>query len=217
MPSVKWLVPAGRVLALAAHPDDETLGCGGALILHRRRGDPVRVIIVSDGNAGDPDNLNTSPNLATLRRREARAAAKILGVRELEFWNYPDGALSGARGLTDRLIKLFKKTKPRLLYRPAADDPHPDHRALGRAVERALRRLKPRLLDCRYEIEGSPRPAAVLDISRDFPRKIKALAAYRSQHPYIDFPHRTRRLNASRGLLIKNTLYGEGYRLRDLR
>lgn len=217
MPSVKWFPPAGRVLVLAAHPDDETIGCGGALLLHRRRKDPVRVVFISDGKAGDPDNFNTGQNLTILRRREARAAAKKLGVRELEFWNYPDGALSGARGLTDRLIKLFKKTKPRLLYRPAADDPHPDHGALGRAIERALRRLKPRLLDCRYEIEGSARPTAVLDISRDFPRKTKALAAYRSQQPYIDFPRGTRRLNASRGLLIKNTLYGEGYRLTDLR
>lgn len=216
MPFVKWLPPAGRVLVLAAHPDDETLGCGGALILHRKRGDPVRVIIVSDGNAGDPGNLNAVPNLALLRQREARAAAKKLGVRELEFWNYPDSALSGHCGLTDRLINLFKDHKPRLLYRPAADDPHPDHRALGRAVERALRRVKPRLLDCRYEIAGSPRPTAVLDISRDFPQKIKALAAYHSQHAYLDFPRRISRLNAGRGLFLKNSLYAEGYRIKKI-
>jgi LmbE family N-acetylglucosaminyl deacetylase len=207
---MKWVPPAGRVLVLAPHADDETLGCGGALILHARRGDPVQIVVVTDGAKGDRRGLTR--NLVAARRREASRAAAVLGVPAPEFWDFPDGALTGARGLTRRISALLEDFRPRVLYRPGTDDPHPDHRALGRAVERALNAVRPpRLSDCRYEIKGAPLPTAVLDISADFPRKRRALAAYRSQRPYLE-PRLIQRLNAARGLL-RGVRYGEGFRV----
>ena len=54
-PEFRTSVPAGRVLCFAPHPDDEAAGPGGALCLHRKQGDPVRVVVATDGSAGDPD------------------------------------------------------------------------------------------------------------------------------------------------------------------
>ncbi len=213
---MRWTPPAGRVLALAPHPDDETLGCGGALIRHRRRGDPVGVVVATDGRAGDPRGLVHPRDPAAVRRREARAAARILGVSRVEFWDYPDGGLAPTAELTERIARLLRVRRPRVLYRPGSDDPHPDHRALGLAAERALRRVRLPLLDCRYEVWAAPRPNAVLDISRDFSRKERALAAYGSQRHYLDLARMARRLNASRGLFLGRTRYAEGFRVRDL-
>lgn len=207
----RWRPPRGRVLVLAPHPDDETLGCGGALLLHARRGDPVRVAFATDGERGGPSSARKG--LAARRRREAREAARVLGIRELEHWGEPDGGLRGSRGLA-RLVKAaLLRARPEVLYRPASDDPHPDHAALGRAVERALADLPERPLDCRYEVWSAPKPNAVLDISRDFARKARALAAYRSQRPALDLLPMARRLNAGRGLLLGSARYAEGFRL----
>ena len=55
MPEIRKAPLSGRVLCLAPHPDDEAAGPGGALVKHRRQGDPVRVALATDGIAGDPD------------------------------------------------------------------------------------------------------------------------------------------------------------------
>lgn len=207
-----WSPPGGRVLVLAPHPDDEILGCGGAVIAHRRRGDPVKVLFAADGGRGGVGRARP-PGLAARRRREARAAARILGVRELEFWDYPDGGLFAARDLTGRLAALLERERPDVVYRPGAEDSHPDHRALARAFSAALGRVRPALLDCRYEVWSCPRPTALLDISRDFARKERAMRAYRSQLASADLLRLSRLRAAARGLLLGGARYAEGYRI----
>ena len=68
------------VLALAPHPDDESLGCGGALALHRAAGDPVKVVFVTDGARGDERGEDPRDAYVALRRREAAEACAALGV-----------------------------------------------------------------------------------------------------------------------------------------
>src|SRR5688572_24119642 len=83
--------PLGSVLVLAPHPDDETCGAGGALILHRRQGDSVRVVFLTDGVNGDPRQRHgTKAQFAALRRGEAAGAAARLGGLEVEFLGLPD-------------------------------------------------------------------------------------------------------------------------------
>jgi LmbE family N-acetylglucosaminyl deacetylase len=209
---MKWRLPRGRVLALAAHPDDESIGCGGAIALHRRRGDRVKVVVVTDGEAGGPGRLRGGERLRAIRRAESRAAARALGVHELEFWGFPDGGLRGRRGLANALEAELARYRPRVVYRPAADDPHPDHAALGRAFERAAR-LSGVPFDCRYEVWSAPRPTAVLDIGDVVDVKGAALRAYQSQEPRPGPSAMSAKLNAARGLLV-GALWGEGFRVR---
>ena len=196
---LSWRPPRGRVLVLAPHPDDETLGCGGAIIRHRRRGDRVLVVFVTDGGP-----------LAAERRREARAAARTLGAPRLRFWDYPDGGLDRARDLAPRLAALLRREKPNVVYRPGAEDPHSDHRALALAFES----LGPAgFHDCRYEVWAAPKPNAVLDVTRDFARKTRALRAHRTQLARVDFETRLRRRAAALALLLPGARYAEGYRV----
>ena len=95
-PVVLAAPPRGRVLVVAPHPDDEALGCGGALIQHRKQGDRVKVVFVTDGAAGGKLGHYAGLNYRELRRDEARRAGAILGVDELVFWEYPDGRLAEA-------------------------------------------------------------------------------------------------------------------------
>ena len=206
---LRWDPPRGRVLALAAHPDDETLGCGGALLLHRRRGDAVRVVTVTDGGAGDPRGFYRGKDYEALRRGEARRAARVLGVSGPEFWGFPDGRLSAARGLSSRLRALLRSERPAVVYRPSSSDPHPDHAALARAFERASAGIP--LFDLRYEVGYLQRPSVAADVSAVFAAKRKAIAQYRSQLRYFDYRREAERLGLLRSLFLPGCERAEAF------
>ncbi len=211
---MSWRPPRGRALVLAAHPDDETLGCGGAVVLHRLRGDPVKVVVVTDGAAGDPRGLYRARDYRELRRGEARRAARALGRPSLEFWGYPDGALEDDAALRRRLRALLEAEAPAVVYRPAENDPHPDHRALARAFAAAAG-PRPRFVDCRYEIGFlQRRPDALLDVGAAFGRKLAALRLYRSQLRYRDYVKDAVFTGAARALMSPGASYAEAFALR---
>jgi LmbE family N-acetylglucosaminyl deacetylase len=196
-----------RVLVLAPHPDDETLGCGGAILLHRAQGHAVKVVFVTDGAAGDPRGYYRGRDYVRLREREAERAARVLGVRSLEFWRCPDRGLGRVRGLADRLAKLLREESPDIVYLPSRSDRHPDHRRLAAAC----RRLSlPAAWD--YETDMMPRPTRVVDITRQFKRKLRALREYRSQLRYRDYAAAIERLNTLRSMFLEGCGYAEAFR-----
>ncbi len=157
-----------RVLVVAAHSDDEVLGCGGMLALHASRGDSVRVLVLTDG--GDRKR----------RESESRAAAGVLGVRDLSFAALPDGRLGAASELVGRLEREIETSSPDLVYAPSPGELHADHRAASRAVLAALG-ARPAV---RLHLYGTNRavPANVLyDTSAVGARKDAALACFASQ------------------------------------
>jgi len=209
-----WRPPKGRVLVLAPHADDEAIGCGGCLLLHRRQGDPVKVVFLTDGAAGDPLGRWRGRDYRALRRTEARRAARVLGVRSLEFWDYPDGSLGdSAQALRRRLRELLKDERPDVVYRTPADDPHPDHRALAECFKAAAARVRGGWLDCQYEVWSLRKPSAVADISSVFSRKLQALRQYRSQLRYCDYLRRVSRIDSCRGLFLPDAGYAEAFRI----
>src|SRR5262245_34849548 len=82
---------AEMVLVLAPHPDDEAIGCGGTIHLHRERGERVRVVFLTSGERGIAGVA--SETVRTMREAEANAAADILGVQGVDFLRLPDLAL----------------------------------------------------------------------------------------------------------------------------
>src|SRR4051812_34743469 len=79
VPAPRRWRPGGRVLVVAAHPDDETIGAGGTICLHLDAGDPLTVAVVTDGGASRAGGLD-SAEMARRRRGEAEAAAATLGA-----------------------------------------------------------------------------------------------------------------------------------------
>lgn len=125
-----------RVLVISPHPDDDAIGCGGTIRKHVVQGDSVNTIFLTSGEKGG--HGRTPEEIGTLREREARAAAKILGLAHIEFWRQPDGALSATRQLVDRLRTVIRKLQPEMLYVTHEREMHSDHRSAARMVRRAL-------------------------------------------------------------------------------
>lgn len=173
-----------RALVLAAHPDDETAGCGGAMLLLADAGATVEVAVATSGErtAGSP-----YPTEETARRRQAdaRRAIELLGARSPRFLGYPDGALPDhVDALADDLRGLVADVAPDAIFLPWFLDGHPDHRAVADALGRAG--VAPSVELRGYET-WTPLPAnRHVDITKVFARKEAALAAHETAHLGFD-------------------------------
>jgi LmbE family N-acetylglucosaminyl deacetylase/SAM-dependent methyltransferase len=125
-----------QLVVLAAHPDDETLGVGGAMRMAHRAGVGVTVVVATDGEAAYPQlGPAERRDLAGVRRRELRAAldSSDLGDVAVRWLGLPDSALDEhSRELTGYLAESLADADAYLA--PWTADPHPDHRAVGRAA-----------------------------------------------------------------------------------
>ena len=178
-----------RVLVLAPHPDDETIGCGGSLIRHTEAGDAVKVIFLTNGAQGDVSGKMDRAAYVELRMNEARKACACLGVTDLEFWGYEDRSLAGSRGALRRLMDLLESFRPELVYAPSPVEVHPDHRAASFLLYDAVCGSKLEFEIAFYEI-GQPMSINLLvDTSEVLGRRVSALETYESQlkeRPYKD-------------------------------
>ena len=177
-----------NVLVIAPHPDDETIGCGGAICLHAKRGDPVTVAYLTSGELG----LKHLPRerACQTREREAEKAARILGVSTWHFLRLPDWFTSeNIAKAARKLAPLVKRATPELIYLPHADEWHPDHKAalpIVRGALTAASRLSPALRA--YEVWTPLLDYDhVEDITAVMPRKLRALRAHRSQLKEFDY------------------------------
>ena len=210
-------LPHGPVLAFVPHPDDEIAGPGGALCLHRRAGDPVRVVVATDGIAGDPDARFEPQTYAELRRSESRRGLRELGVDDVEFWGFPDNCVLAdsdiERGVR-RALATLQSVRPRVVYLPWEHEGHPDHHALHHIVVRALSRHAFDGIAYGYEIWNAMLPDLVLDVTSTIEQKRRAMRAYESQLAYVSYDHCVEGLNAYRSLVHgRGKGFWEAYRI----
>lgn len=199
-----------NVFVLAPHPDDEVLGCGGALCRHVAAGDRVIAVFLTSGELG----LKSVPQEKAwrIREQEARAASRILGLAQVEFLRGPDWGVDAAKvELARALSVIIRRERPQLIYLPHPADEHPDHQAalpLLRLVFRSRGLAKPELRG--YEV-WSPLPAFdhVADITAQMPRKLRALRAHRSQLAEFDYLRAIKGLNQFRGALAAKRPFAE--------
>ena len=124
-----------RLVVLAAHPDDETLGAGGLIAHLAVLGAKIDVVVATSGEASHPDSTTWTPaQLASVREREVRAAVQALAPEaRLHLLRLPDGHLADhVPQLADALRGLVRPGC--LLVAPWRGDGHPDHEAAGRAA-----------------------------------------------------------------------------------
>jgi LmbE family N-acetylglucosaminyl deacetylase len=190
-----------RVLVISPHPDDESIGCGGALRKHVEAGDAVRAVFLTSGEKGG--HGRSEQETARVREREAQAAADVLGIGEREFFRLPDGAVRATRAAVLRLRESLVNWKPEVIYLPHAAEMHVDHRAAARLLKQALSglsRYHPRVL--MYEIWTPLQEIGeIVDITPFVPVKRAAIRAHRSQCAVMDFAAAALGLNRYRGEL----------------
>ncbi len=193
--------PAGRrVLVLAPHPDDESIGCGGALLLLLRSGGAVKVVFLTKGEKADP-HASDPERYGAMREKEGLRALSILGIDEHEFLRFPDRELFGNReAARQQLSRIVEEFRPDTLYCPSAIELNPDHRTAA-ALALALQR-RHGLAVAFYELTTPMRPHMLVDISPVFRKKKKAIKAYKSQLRLIDYLKYIAALNVFRTITL---------------
>ena len=188
-----------RVLVISPHPDDESIGCGGTVRKHVEANDSVRIIFLTSGEKGG--HGRSEQETAHMREREARTAADILGIGEIEFFRLPDGAVRATSSAVLRLREVLTAWKPKVIYLPHEGEMHADHRAAVRLLKQALLGIngyKPRVL--MYEIwTPLQQLGEIVDITPFARVKRAAIRAYRSQCAVMDFAAAALGLNRYRG------------------
>src|SRR5438067_9005574 len=119
------------LLAIGAHPDDLGILCGGTLARFAERGDRVTMLIMSDGSAGHAEIA--AAELASIREREARAAAAVIGA-EMEWLGLRDEFVFNDEPTRVRLLNAIRGAQPDLILTHAREDYHPDHVATHASV-----------------------------------------------------------------------------------
>lgn len=174
------------VLAIAAHPDDVEQTCGGTLI---RSGESGYRTGVLDLTAGDMGTRGTPE----IRMREAKAAGELLGLSWRENLRWPDARLENTIGARMTLAGVVRRLQPRVVILPYWTGRHPDHyRAAEIGYEACflagLKRLEEDVPPHRpfkilySSLYANVTPSFVVDISRQFERRMNALLTYSSQY-----------------------------------
>jgi LmbE family N-acetylglucosaminyl deacetylase len=212
-PASLELPSGGRVLVIAPHCDDETLGCGGTLALLRRNQCPVRVAVVTNSSGGGTVADDTAAGITEARRRESREALAMLGVEDVVFLDEPDGGLSASRRFMGAAGALLDGFRPDWLFVPSVIEYHRDHVAAGLAFLSLWRRRgRPGRLFF-YEV-WSPVPAThIVDITGVMDLKKRALGCYATALRHGSYLSSAEGLAVYRGLNIggPETRYAEAY------
>lgn len=188
-----------QILIVAAHPDDEVLGCGGTIARHTAEGSTVNVIFLADGVTA-----RDRTDSAERQRRQAAAhqAANCLGIHSVQFHDFPDNRLD-----TIELIKIVQtieqaiaQHQPDTVLTHHAGDVNIDRQRVHQAVVTACRPQPghPVRTLLFFEVPSSTEwqppgsapaflPNWFIDISDTLERKLEALSAYREE--LRDFPH----------------------------
>jgi bacillithiol biosynthesis deacetylase BshB1 len=175
------------VLAIAAHRDDVELTCGGTLIAAVRHGRTTAVVDLTQGEMGTRGS-------AELRAAEASRAAEILGLSARENLGLPDAGIVNTPETRERLARVIRRFRPRVVLAPAPWGRHPDHRVAAELVRDAcfvagLKKADPetpphrphKVAHCLAYREDPVKPTFVVDISDAFELKMDAIRCYDSQ------------------------------------
>jgi LmbE family N-acetylglucosaminyl deacetylase len=186
-PKVTLSRPSGseRVLVVAPHPDDETLGCGGTIAQHLEAGDQVCVLVVTDGGGSRAGGLGRD-EIRRLRATETARAARSLGPVDLVQLGLPEGRWAPG-DLLEHLVALLRSHAPQLVYAPSCIDFHPEHVKVARVLADALRSLegsvRPKIRIYELQVPLTPILAniAVEVGGAAAKKKARALSDYRTQ------------------------------------
>ena len=133
------------LMAIFAHPDDESFGNGGTLAKYGEEGVLTSLLCATRGEAGEISDpaLATPDNLGQVREQELRLACSILGIRELRFLDYVDGTLGGIdqEECTEKMVRAIRELMPQVIitFGPEGVYGHPDHIAVGQMATDAFR------------------------------------------------------------------------------
>lgn len=193
---------SSSILVLAAHPDDEILGCGGTIAKLSDQGATVHVAFLADGVFSREDEVIAQQEELQARRSAAQQACDILGVKSVSFDKFPDNRMDTVAllDITKAMEKLIAEHRPETIFTHHAGDVNIDHRCIHEAAVTACRPQSgspvKRLLSfevpssTEWQLPGSApafTPNWFVDISENLDIKLKALDVYATE--LRNWPH----------------------------
>lgn len=196
-----------RILIVAPHPDDETIGCGGILALY---GKQCTVLLLTDGRKGYESSVPTDEDaLAAQREKELEEVCNLANVVKVDSLGIHDYHLSENKDIVLKYdIKGFSK-----IFVPNRFERHKDHKIVFDLFKKMIKiqRVNAQLYE--YEVWSPlPSPTHMLDISELIDTKLEMIKCYKSQLKFLNYESLIEGLNLYRGASFK-TGYAETYSL----
>jgi LmbE family N-acetylglucosaminyl deacetylase len=195
-----------NVMVISAHPDDEILGVGGALIRHRDQGDSIHWLIVTNIS----ENHGFEKDVVDSRENEIKDIEKALNLTSYKL-GYPTMSLSSRDliSMVPKISSIFQKVQPEIIYVLNRSDAHSDHRVVFDAVMACTKSFRypyireVLMYECISETEFAPAlpekafiPNCFIDISAQFEEKIKLMEIYKTELGAHPFPRSNRNIEA---------------------
>ncbi|WP_419871861.1 PIG-L family deacetylase [Candidatus Pristimantibacillus sp. PTI5] len=187
----------GRLLAVFAHPDDESFICGGTLAKYADRGVEITLVSATRGDMGrrmgNPPYVNRE-SMPEIREKELRKACEALGIQRLEFFGIRDKMVEfyDSDRLIDRIGALMEEIRPDvvLTFHETLGG-HPDHCAIGKAATAAFHRTRQQgslyfisfgdAMEAPERFGYSKQDIVKIDVRRHLAAKLAAFRAHRCQ------------------------------------
>lgn len=180
--------PPESVFVLCAHSDDQILGVGGTITKYSQEGKEVTIIVFS---YGEKSHIWLKKSyIANIRIQESEEAGKMVGAKRVLFFNLEEGKFPESfakKSIAQRLKKLFARYKPSKVFTHSPDDLHPDHKALSKLIldfcDANNYRGDVYCFDIwnPLNIATRDKPKLVVNVTRTFSKKLKALRVFKSQ------------------------------------
>ena len=176
-----------KILVIAPHPDDEVLGMGGTIKKLSKK-NKIILCVVSEGATAQYKDKK----MIKVRRDSCKKTAKILGISQTIFLDYPDMRLNLSHlDINKKLEEIIEKYKPEIVYTAPKNDLNLDHQMVFNSTLVACRpKSGVKQILC-YEIQGNTKvpfaPNVFENIEKEFPYKIKGFKMYESENE--EFPN----------------------------
>lgn len=196
-----------KVIVISAHPDDETLGAGGALLKHKENGDEIYWLIVTNVST----DKGFSKKVVDTRQLEIEKVSEMFGFKKTFKLDYPTMELSSSSliSLVPKISAVFQEISPEILYTLNRSDAHSDHRYLSDAVMACTKSFrypfikKVLMYECISETEFAPAfpekafiPNYFVDVTKFFEKKIDIMKVFESELGEHPFPRSIRNIEA---------------------
>jgi N-acetylglucosamine malate deacetylase 1 len=187
-----------KVLVIAPHPDDETLGCGGTLFRHKQEGDELYWSIVTGFN----EDLGFPESAVEKRDTEIKSVAKKYGFTDIYNFQLPTTKMDTLplTDLIEKITDVYKKVEPEIIYIPYAYDVHTDHQIISKALQSTIKWFRyphikkvlmyetPSETEFNFMEKNVFKPNVFVNISDHLDDKIETMKIYESEMGDFPFP-----------------------------
>ncbi|KPA11498.1 N-acetylglucosaminyl phosphatidylinositol deacetylase [Candidatus Magnetomorum sp. HK-1] len=206
-------LPPSPWLVISPHPDDETFGMGGTLLLAKQSQIEIYLLVLTNGEQG---GKNEPEELIKLRKKELQKVTSFLGIKKVIFQNLSDRKIIITKSIVEQIEAVINELSPACVFFPSPFELHPDHRSSAILTWEALRDSGFTGKAYSYEITVQSQINILIDITAVAEEKKRIMGYYESQVSENNYIEIVEALNTARSLTLPDHIKrAEGFYLYD--